>query len=129
MSIVYIEWCLKYTFSAWNIASTRPSDSLPDGESKSLEGRLGSVSMFSVRSLPQKETNIPMMVVFTAQDIHMQRHTGRHGKRVEDVREHLRGEVPDLLAFDAEVAHAVRARADVDDRAREGLYEARASLH
>ena len=64
---------------------------------------------------------MPVMVVITAEYIDVQCHAGRHGKRVEDVRDHLCGEVSYLLALDAEVAHAVGARANVDDRARECL--------
>ena len=70
-----------------------------------------------------------MVIVLSSEHINVQSDARSDRERVEDMREHLRREVPDLLALDAEVAHAVRARADVDDRAREGLCGARASLH
>ncbi len=54
-----------------------------------------------------------MMVVLPAEHVDMQRHARRDGERVEDVREHLRREVPDLFAFDAEVGDAEGAGADV----------------
>lgn len=63
-----------------------------------------------------------MVVVLAAEDVDVERDAGSDRERVEDVREHLRREVPDLLALQPEVRHAVRARADVDHRARECLY-------
>ena len=62
-----------------------------------------------------------MVVVLAAQDVYVQRAPRRHGKRVEYVRKHLCREVPNLFALDAQVGHAVRARANVDNRARKSL--------
>ena len=66
-----------------------------------------------------------VMVVLPAEHVDVQCHAGGDGERVEDVREHLRSEVPDLLALQLQVRHAVRARADVDDRPRQRLPNAR----
>ena len=61
------------------------------------------------------------MVVLTAQNVYMQCAPRRHGERVEYVRNHFCREVADLFAFDAQVGHAVRTRANVDNRARKSL--------
>ena len=66
-----------------------------------------------------------MVVVLPAQDVDVQRHASCDGERVEDVREHLRGEVADLLALEAELDDAVRPVRQVDDGARERLVEGR----
>jgi hypothetical protein len=42
-------------------------------------------------------------------------------ERVEDVGEHLGAQVADLLAFEPEVGHTERARANVDDCTGERL--------
>ena len=47
------------------------------------------------------------MVVLPAQDVDVQRDASRDGEGIEDVREHLRGEVADLLALELEVGDAV----------------------
>lgn len=46
------------------------------------------------------------MVVLPSQNVDVQRHARGNRERVEDMREHLRREVPDLFAFDAEVGDA-----------------------
>jgi hypothetical protein len=61
------------------------------------------------------------MIVLTAQDVYVQCAPRRHGERVEYVRNHLCREVANLFAFEAQFGHAVRARANVDDRARKSL--------
>jgi len=53
----------------------------------------------------------------------MQRAARCHGEGMEYVREHLRREITDLVALDAQVGHAIWARADVDNRARKSLVE------
>ena len=62
-----------------------------------------------------------MVIVRAPQNVDVQRAAGRHGEGVEDVREHLRAEVADLFALDAEIGKAVWARADVDDCPRQSL--------
>ena len=57
----------------------------------------------------------PVVVVLAAQHVDVQRHAGRHRKRVEDVREHLRREVPNLLALELQVRNAVWAPGYVDN--------------
>ena len=56
-----------------------------------------------------------MVVVLAAEHVDVKRHAGRHGERVEDVREHLRREVPDLLALQLQVRNAVWAPGYVDN--------------
>jgi hypothetical protein len=62
-----------------------------------------------------------VVVVLAPKNVDVDRAARRDRKRVEDVREHLRAQVAELLTFDAEVCHAERPRADVDYGARECL--------
>ena len=48
-----------------------------------------------------------MVIVLSAQDVDVQRDASRDGEGIEDVREHLRGEIADLLALELEVGNAV----------------------
>ena len=57
----------------------------------------------------------PVMVIFAAQDIYVQGHTRGHGKRVKDVREHLRRKVANLFPLYAEIGYAVRPWTDIND--------------
>jgi hypothetical protein len=66
-----------------------------------------------------------VVVVLAAQDVYMQRAARRHGEGMEYVREHLCREITDLFASDAQVGHAIWARADIDDRARKSLLSVR----
>jgi hypothetical protein len=61
------------------------------------------------------------MVVLAAQNVYMQRASRRHCKGVKYVRDHLRGEITDLFALDAQVGHAIGTRANVDNSARKSL--------
>jgi hypothetical protein len=62
-----------------------------------------------------------VVVVLAPKYVDVYRTAGCDRKRVEDVREHLRREVADLLALHAQVRHAERPRADVYDGTRERL--------
>lgn len=52
--------------------------------------------------------SIPVVVVLATQDVYMQRAPRCHGKRIKNVREHLRREITDLFALDTQVSHAIR---------------------
>jgi len=65
------------------------------------------------------------MIVLAAQNVYMQRAPRRHGEGVEYVREHLRREITDLFALDAQVGHAIGTRANVDNGTRKSLSAAR----
>lgn len=56
-----------------------------------------------------REENRPMVVIFPLQNIYMESHARRHGERVEDMREHLRGQISYLLALDAQVCDTIWA--------------------
>ena len=68
--------------------------------------------------------NGPVVVVLTPQDVDMEGHARSNGERVEYVGDHLRREVADLFALQVQVRHAIRPRADIDDRPRQGLNDA-----
>jgi hypothetical protein len=55
-----------------------------------------------------EQINLPVVVVLATQDVYMQRAPRCHGKRIKYVREHLRREITDLFAVDAQVSHAIR---------------------
>lgn len=63
----------------------------------------------------------PVVIVVSAKNIDVQRNSSRYCEGVKDVGEHLGREVSYLLAFDTQICHTERPRADVNDRAREGL--------
>ena len=56
-----------------------------------------------------------MVVVLTAEDVDVKRRATGDRERVENVREHLRREVPDLLALELQVRNAVWAPGYVDN--------------
>ena len=62
-----------------------------------------------------------MVIVLAAEDVNVERDPGSDGERVEDVREHLCREVPDLLALQPEVRYAVWPRANIDNSAGQCL--------
>lgn len=70
----------------------------------------------------------PVMIILTSENVDVQRHPGGHGKGVEDMGEHLRREVSQLLALDTEVRDAVRSGADIYDRPRQRLRVTRPPL-
>ena len=55
------------------------------------------------------------MVILTPENIDMQSDSCCEGERLEDVREHLGGEVSNLLALHLEVCNTVRTTGDVYD--------------
>lgn len=71
-----------------------------------------------------KQPSIPVVVVLAAQDVYMQRAPRRHGEGVEYVGEHLCRKITDLFALEAQVGHAIRTRADVNDCTRKSLSQA-----
>jgi len=62
-----------------------------------------------------------MMVVFAPEDIDVKSYAGCHCKRMEDMRDHLRREVSNLLAFQSELSDTKRTRANVDHCSGERL--------
>jgi hypothetical protein len=50
-----------------------------------------------------------VVIVLPPKNVHMQRHAGGHCERVEDVRDHFCGEVPNFFAIEAEGGDAVGA--------------------
>jgi hypothetical protein len=64
-----------------------------------------------------------MVVVIPAQAVHVQRHARRLRKALQAVRDHLGAEIPDLLALEPEIDHAVGAVRQIDNRPAEGLVE------
>ena len=55
------------------------------------------------------------MVILTPENVNVQGDTRCEGERLEDVWEHLGGEVSNLLAFHFEICNAVWASRDVND--------------
>lgn len=64
-----------------------------------------------------------VVVVVAVQTVDVHRHARSLREAVQAVRDHLAGEVTDLLAAEAEVANAVGAVGEVYDGAREGFVE------
>lgn len=62
-----------------------------------------------------------VMIVLSPNHVDVQRHACSHGKRVEDVRQHLRGEVANLLSLQLQVCDAEWTGRDVDDCPSERL--------
>lgn len=62
-----------------------------------------------------------MVIVLSFEDIDMEGRARGDGEGVEDVGDHLRGELADLFALKAELGDAVGTRADVDDGSGECL--------
>lgn len=61
------------------------------------------------------------MIVLPPQDVDMEGGARGDGEGVEDVGDHLRGELADLFALEPELGDAVGARANVDDGSGECL--------
>ena len=64
-----------------------------------------------------------VVVVRAVQHVDVERDARVGSKAVEDVRDHLAAQVANLFAHKVQVRVAVRARREVDDRARERLVE------
>ncbi len=62
-----------------------------------------------------------MVVVVAPEAVDVQRDPRGLGEALEAVRQHLRAQVADLLALEAEVRHAEGPVRKVDDGPREGL--------
>lgn len=64
-----------------------------------------------------------MVVVVTSDDIDVHGDTGSLGEALQAVGQHLGAQVSNLLTTQLQVADTVRAVAEVDDGASEGLVE------
>lgn len=62
-----------------------------------------------------------MVVVLATNDIDVKGDSGSLSERLEDVRDHLGGEISNLFPFELKVAAEVGSGGDVEDGAREGL--------
>lgn len=74
---------------AWRMASARALKA--DSELARLRTGKGIVGM--LRS--------PVMVVLPSEDVYMQRNPGCDGKGIEDMRDHLRGQITDFFSLEA----------------------------
>lgn len=66
-----------------------------------------------------------MMVVGTVRTADVQGDPGRLRKALQPVRDHLRAQLANLLALEAQVDHRVRPVRQVDDRPRQRLVQRR----
>lgn len=90
-----------------------------------LSGPASSTGRPNRNSKGLERTLCAMMVIIPISTAHMQRHAGRLRKAMQTMRDHLRAQIPDLLAPEADIDHRPRPAGDVDDRPRERLVKRR----
>ena len=66
---------------------------------------------------------LPVVVVISTEAVNVKGDASLHGKRVENVRDHLAAQVANLLSLESEFRNAVGTRGDIDDSTAESLVE------